>query len=493
MTASGGASGRCEPRELRAGLGFVIGDVDPLAATNAGGLAVVSHVHEPLLRRDVVTGALLPGVLERRAQYRGDGRYELHVDRSARFHDGAPVTAADVAATLTALLQSAPSSGPVADGLDGVWEASAVDDETLTVRTEGVLPRLDERLAMVRVLPASAAFLAPGRARAAVGAGPYVVAELDGSEARLEPAPSYRPRGGHDRRQPLRLLGRPSAPEREELLLGGALDVIEDPSPDFLARLPARPDLLAAWVPGLNMTWLMFNCSAAPFDDVRARRAVALAVDRHALSQRVHGGRLEPASGFLPRWHAEFAGGDASAGFAPARARELLQAAGAVGARVELLVSSASWVERQAGLVGEQLTALGLDVTARVVHTAEVFADEIPRGAFQVLLASGDPSVFASDAEFVLRWYLAGRWARRYTHLPEPDVVATEAVLARLVREARPEQRRVLLRALRDRAEQLCSMTVIGHRPQPTAWSADLVDFRPSSTTGLDLRHAFTR
>jgi oligopeptide transport system substrate-binding protein len=79
------------------------------------------------------------------------------------------------------------------------------------------------------------------------------------------------------------------------------------------------------------LTYYVFNASRQPFDDVRVREALALAIDRERISRVDLGGATEPAGRFLP---------DAMSGEKPVvdkselldhdvnKARELLAAAG---------------------------------------------------------------------------------------------------------------------------------------------------------------------
>ena len=76
-------------------------------------------------------------------------------------------------------------------------------------------------------------------------------------------------------------------------------------------------------VPELSIFYVGFNVNEPPFDDPRARRALALAVDKDALITEVTADTVEPAIGFIPRGLAGF---DATlSGFAhdPAEAKRL--------------------------------------------------------------------------------------------------------------------------------------------------------------------------
>ncbi|WP_270889295.1 ABC transporter substrate-binding protein [Pedococcus sp. 5OH_020] len=469
-------------------MGFVIGSLDPQHAATAGGVAVLGHVHDPLLRRDLASMALAPGVLRGRAHQTAQGRYVLDIDDRARFHDGSRVTADDVATSIRSLIDGPGSGGFMSAGLDGVQEAIILTEGQVELRTDSALPLLDERLSLVRVQPHSAVWSEDNLPH---GTGPYRVVSHDPCGATLEPAPGYALlEDDGDHRSPLDLLATPEPMERMSRLLEGDVHVIEEAPQDGLALLEGRPDLASAWVRGMNTTWLLFNCADELFGDVRVRRAVALAMDREQLAHTVHRGRFEPSGALLPRWHPDYVACAEEPAHDLHAARALLRQAGASGVEIELLVSSADWVVRQAELVVEQLAAVGISARAITAHTADLFEKEIPAGRFQVLMASGDPSIFGRDGEFFLRWYLTGRWARHYAHQPKYEVDGNHALVRRLVRTPEPHLRRELLGQLQRAAATQCSMAVLGHRPQPTAWSRTLQGFRPSGTTGLDLRTA---
>jgi ABC-type transport system substrate-binding protein len=81
----------------------------------------------------------------------------------------------------------------------------------------------------------------------------------------------------------------------------------------------------------LNVQYLGLNVQRVPFDDVRVRRALALAVDREQLSSYPLPGYHFPAiGGFIPPGMPEHSL-DIGLPFNPARARELLAEAGFAG------------------------------------------------------------------------------------------------------------------------------------------------------------------
>jgi oligopeptide transport system substrate-binding protein len=92
------------------------------------------------------------------------------------------------------------------------------------------------------------------------------------------------------------------------------------------------------------LTYYDFNSTRPPFDDLRVRQALALAIDRKRLAEDTLGGATVPAEKFLPQIESkEKSEGRESLAYDPMRARRLLAEAGYPGGygfpRVRLLVN----------------------------------------------------------------------------------------------------------------------------------------------------------
>lgn len=85
------------------------------------------------------------------------------------------------------------------------------------------------------------------------------------------------------------------------------------------------------------LTYYRFNLAHAPFDDVRVREALAIAIDRERISQDEMGGATEPAKKFLPEVESD-------AGKAVVEQRELLEKD---AARARELLSEAGYPDGQ--------------------------------------------------------------------------------------------------------------------------------------------------
>jgi peptide/nickel transport system substrate-binding protein len=259
-------------------------------------------------------------------------RFRLRTD--VRWHDGTPTTAQDVVFTFDAVRDPATGS-PRAGDLRAVTAIEALDDSTVVVRFREAPPTLPLIFAELPPVPAHRLRDAPPSAwrshpfaTAPVGNGPFrFVARTPGVRWR------FARHDGH----PAALGGVPWAREvvvvvvdepstKMAGLVSGELDVAGI-SPSMAGLVERDPLLTLESPPVLFTTLLAFNTTAPPFDDVRVRRAVSLAIDRDRLVRAAVAGFGVPSRGVVPP--GVFAGAPARAtGRDTAAAGALLDAAG---------------------------------------------------------------------------------------------------------------------------------------------------------------------
>jgi peptide/nickel transport system substrate-binding protein len=118
------------------------------------------------------------------------------------------------------------------------------------------------------------------------------------------------------------------APARFLELQAGTVDGVDNLSPDDIPAAQAEPDINVFLRPPFNIGFLGINRVHEPFDDVRVRQAVAMAIDREELVQALYPPTAATASQFVPPGIFGHTEGLEDWPHDPGRAKKLLAEAG---------------------------------------------------------------------------------------------------------------------------------------------------------------------
>ncbi len=259
---------------------------------------------------------------------------ELHPE--ATWDDGAPVTADDV--VFSWLAATSPEVG-WPDGVlkDRIASVEAVDAKTVRVRYTRRYPYQLMDLNDGAIVPAHAWSDVPfdrwrdedwlARRRSA---GPFRFrSHTPQQEVVLERNPTYFATGLPRVEQVVWRV----VPSRAALLtqlLAGGIDLMKSVPPTDADRVRRHPELELVEVDDRSYTHLCWNLRRPPLDDVRVRRALALAVDRQALVDAVYRGAARIGVGPVLSTMWAFDDSLEPLPFDPAAARQLLAEAGFV-------------------------------------------------------------------------------------------------------------------------------------------------------------------
>jgi peptide/nickel transport system substrate-binding protein len=131
-----------------------------------------------------------------------------------------------------------------------------------------------------------------------VGTGPYILKSWNaGDRMVLERNPDYWNKG-HPHLDRIVLKPLPDAQSRFASLQSGEADIIWDDETDADNIQKAQKDtkLAVHTYAGSGASVYAFNTKVAPFDDVRVRQALVMAIDRKKMSQALTNGLSRPAS-----------------------------------------------------------------------------------------------------------------------------------------------------------------------------------------------------
>src|SRR5436305_3978375 len=131
-----------------------------------------------------------------------------------------------------------------------------------------------------------------------VGTGPYILKSWTaGDRIVLEKNPDYWNKG-HPYLERIVLKPLPDAQSRFASLQSGEADIVWDDEydPDNVMKAQKDPKLKVHTYAGSGAQVYAFNTKVAPFDDVRVRQALVMALDRKKMSQAITNGLARPAS-----------------------------------------------------------------------------------------------------------------------------------------------------------------------------------------------------
>lgn len=214
------------------------------------------------------------------------------------FHDGRPLTAADVVYTYRRLIDPKTAS-PVATTLGALTPEGieAVGERTVRFTLKSPVVEFPSLVAnrFTYIVPqgsTSAALRTGGP-----GTGPFKVQEfVPGREPSVFVRNDAYWRKGLPKVDRVELRAIADASARISALLAGQIDLSWDVPRIGLQALQAAPGITVVTVPSPYVISLSMWTDTPPFDDVRVRQAMKLVVDRQRMIDLVLGGLAQPAS-----------------------------------------------------------------------------------------------------------------------------------------------------------------------------------------------------
>ena len=289
----------------------------------------------------------VPGLAESWAVSDDELTWTYKLRQGVKWSDGKPVTARDAAYTFNRILNGTFEQTNYGNYVGNLKDVKATDDATLVMTTKQPSPTM-LRLA-VPILPEhiwkdidDKEVSTFDNEKNAVGSGPFVLEERStGQFVRLSANKSYW--GGAPKIDQVVYRVFNNADAQLQALKKGEIDFADglDPAPFNSLKDTAGITAVAADYSGFDE--LAFNTGAAldtgeaigdghpALKDKRVRQAIARAVDRKVLVDRVLGGYGTPATGVIPSLYANlaFQPGDGEAfNFDLAEANRLLEEAG---------------------------------------------------------------------------------------------------------------------------------------------------------------------
>lgn len=295
--------------------------------------------------------------------------YTFKLRKGVKFHNGEPFNAQAVKFSFDRA--GAEKSTNKDKRTFAALTTNVVDEHTVVVLTKEIdpdFPFLMGQATAVIVEPKSA----DGNMTKPVGTGPYVLDNwVKGSSISLKKWTGYRsPGAAKIGRATFRFIQDPAA--QVAAMMAGDVDAFPRITPRSVEQFKGNNRFQVLVSGSRAKTILAINNKKKPFDDVRVRRAVAMAVDRKAVIQGAGDGYGAPIGSHYPPSAPGYVDTTAVNPFNPDRARALLKEAGVTTPLEVTITLPPPPYARQGGeVIASQLAKVGITAKLQNVEWAQ--------------------------------------------------------------------------------------------------------------------------
>ena len=353
---------------------FETDTIQPKDATQDLAMLILGNVYDQLTARDWSSGdpKIVGELAESWSQSQTDPKtWRFNLRKGLTFTNGEPFTADAVVTMVDSVIDPAkPGLGIDEFGLSG-GKATKIDEYTVDITTaapDAIFPSRAVRMAIpapkwLTSMPKDASLTQ------AMGSGPYKLAEYSrGSHFLLKANEDY---WGPNKPTiaEIKIVFRNEAAVRASMLQTDEVQLAMILSPEQAKQLPASLIEQTGEAVGIR-----FNFEHPVLKDLRVRQAINMSLDRKSMIDALYGPVAVPLNGMMVRqssvgWNPNLK----EYPYDPARAKQLVQEAGAVGQSLELIyrVGSLPRISEVTELISNQVNQTGLKVTAKPLEAGQ--------------------------------------------------------------------------------------------------------------------------
>jgi peptide/nickel transport system substrate-binding protein len=355
--------------------------LDPRYATDANSVRIAALIYDSLLRADE-NSRLRPGLAEAWGMV-DDRTYLFSLRKDVTFHDGKPLTAADVKYTYESILEPR-SRSPKRALLKALDRVEALDAHTVRFRLTAPHAPFPEHFT-IGIVPAQSGLGPPG-------SGPFVLEAVHpGQDVVLRGNRSY-----WDGTPPLpgvvfKVV--PDAIVRTLEFKKGAIQFLQnDLEPDTLPWLKEHTGAVIEARQGTTFQYIGINFTHPVLSHVKVRRAIAMAIDRERIIRHLLKDLGTPANSLLSPLNWAYDETVPHYTFDPRQAKRLLDEAGYPDPdgpgplprfRLSFKTTNIDLRRRIAEALKEQLAGVGIELEIRSYEWGTFYGD-IKSGNFHL-------------------------------------------------------------------------------------------------------------
>ncbi len=397
--------------------------LDPTGPNSLEGptLTIGKAIFDQLVSKDPVSGEFKPS-LATKWDTPDPATWVFTLRTDAKFHDGSPVTATDVKATLDRI---AAKKGPIQPLWATLTSVEATNPTTVTMKFSAPIGTVLASAALLNILPA-AKMEAADFFNKPIGSGPFKVASYKpDSDVTLDANTSYW--GGAPGLQSLVFRIIPETTARITSIDTGEIDLTWTIPPDQLPKLKQNSNLTVTPTPSFSYYFLWMNSKRPPFTDKRVRQAMAYALDVDSIVKNLLAGIGKRADAPIPSTVFGYAPQTPYA-YDPKKAMQLLSDAGVkAGLEVDLIWSPTGGpqIKDIVDTLASYWNAVGIKIKNDQQEPG-VWLDNLIKLNWDMDLQTN--IVLTGDADFTLRrLYVTSANRNGYAN-PDLDKLLTDAV-----------------------------------------------------------------
>jgi peptide/nickel transport system substrate-binding protein len=325
--------------------------------------------------------------------------YTFELQEGVRFHDGAPLTAAEVKFSFERAMAE-DSVNAQKQLFEPIAAIETPDPHTVVITLERPTGHFPFNIGWGDAVIVSPASVEENRNQP-VGTGPFRFQRwVKGDRVELVRNEDYWGEPAALAAATFKFIPDPAA--AVSALLAGDVDAFANlPAPESLVQFEADPRFTVHVGTTEGETILAINNARPPLDDVRVRRALAHAIDRQAVIDGAMFGYGTPIGSHFAPHHPAYVDLTGMYPHDPERARALLAEAGVEGLRLSLKLPPPSYARRGGEIIASQLARVGVEAEIVPMEWAQ-WLEQVFRGKdFDLTIVSHtepmDIGIYARD------------------------------------------------------------------------------------------------
>ena len=345
-----------EPKVLIFAQGADPRGLDPAYVDDGESSKVMVNIYEGLLKYKEGSTEVEPSLAESYSISDDKKVYTFKLRKGVKFQDGTPFNADAVKYSIDRQLPpKATDDMPYASFTFGpVSKVEKVDDYTIKIYLKEPYTPFLANLAMSLAAPIvspTAAQKSDGKLMEnPVGTGPFKFVKWDkGQSIVLEKNQDYW--GDKPKLDKVVFQFIKENSVRASKLMTGEVDAIDGVDPNDVAQIKSKGDTIFS-EPGMNINYMGFNCSRAPFNDPQLREAIAHAINRDELVKYLYQGYAETAKSCMPTFIPGYNSNVEQYKYDPELAKKMLKDLGKENLKIKIITYS---VPRPYNAVGQKL------------------------------------------------------------------------------------------------------------------------------------------